>query len=634
MDEFVYDVYKGTLEAMIEKVCSYEDGTVRVFDLKRSMKPGKSHAGGCGCVGAGAGGDESALKNNSFDFLATEMKRDARENVEHSTHSHHVKWWVDVSYHTPVVSELTRAFGLDKRLEPSIYNHRLEETSPRILAGHDNVHLSGTDKNYTDASNHPGREGGMGHQWPSLMFLVQAQWIRNLPIIDLVSCIPFTWHTFVQHVAMYLLLRLPWLRQLAWTRDMGHVSIEQAKSIAEDLSHLESSADKAGSADSPADAMAGAGAGAGAAAAAAAMGVPLAAKSAAPTLSQSQQQALPNVDVAGRPLRDVNEGRPASATVLAGNSGLAVRPVTLETDMVSIHLLDTGSGISGLITYHQWQDELEEEQKLQCSMLPLRDSADYVDPHHKNPTATLAKELGRGKFACGGVVGRIFQGVRARLKFVVQHKGVTAEDSELADTSTALAALIIEKIHTFNEMSLGEVDRWLNQTEMEVQNFATRSHQSHLLNLRRLMGLMKNYVQPFEESIIRAAGDTSTTMGRFFKSDTRSDVWAPLWKGCHISNKRGSIAWRRHISKGLDRVEQCMQLYRSSLTCQYCSNLQYVTIFTILSCPCFYLTHYYGMNFDNMTALSSDMGVLHFWGFLALANAISFSILFHFRLFQ
>jgi Mg2+ and Co2+ transporter CorA len=275
-----------------------------------------------------------------------------------------------------------------------------------------------------------------------------------------------------------------------------------------------------------------------------------------------------------------------------------------------------------------------EEQRLQGSILSLPGSADYVNPHIKNPTAHLTNDLGRVKFACGGVVGRIFQGVRARLKFVVQHKGVTAEDSELADTSTALAALIIEKIHTFNEMSLEDVDRWLNCTEMEVQNFATRSHQAHLLNMRRLMSLMKNYVEPFENSIRRAAGNTSTVIGRFFISDTRSDVWAPLWKGCHISNKRGSIGWRRHISKGLERVEQCMQLYRSLLTCQYCSNLQYITIFTILSCPCFYLAHYYGMNFDNMTALASDIGVLHFWGFLVLANAISISILFHFRLFQ
>ena len=75
-------MFKGGLDCMYEKISHFEDGTARVYDLKRGgnipLKP----------TAKGAGSD--FLKTNSFDFLADMMRRDAGENRDHGGN---VMWW-------------------------------------------------------------------------------------------------------------------------------------------------------------------------------------------------------------------------------------------------------------------------------------------------------------------------------------------------------------------------------------------------------------------------------------------------------------------------------------------------------------------------------------------------------------
>ena len=439
LEEFCYDVFKGGLDCMYEKISHFEDGTARVYDLKRGgnipLKP----------TAKGAGRD--CLKTNSFDFLADVMRRDAGENRDHGGN---VMWWVDVSYKQHVTSELIRAFKLDKNLEPKMYIHQLEETSARIVPGN----LDNTN----NADGGEERMGGSSTATKSLMFQLQAQWIENLPVMNIVSEISASWPTFIQNIVKYFGVRLPLLQTLAFAH---HRRRERAAPPHIDVAKLIS--DETMGIDNPCVGTSGDG---------------------------------PDVKKRGSLDYNANEAnskaRPSDRYVLLGESVLKQHPADFKTDLLTMHAVDFGGGSHTMISYHRW---FEGESAVSAAP-PSTSSTDLAvlsvafdgDDDAAAKAAKAKEEANRARYACAGAMGRILQAVRAQLRYVIIRKGVTGENSELADSTGALMALIIEKLHIFNEKCLDNTEEWLDCVKYDLHdNFAGRKHLMHLHEIKLIL---------------------------------------------------------------------------------------------------------------------------------------------------
>ena len=67
---------------------------------------------------------------------------------------------------------------------------------------------------------------------------------------------------------------------------------------------------------------------------------------------------------------------------------------------------------------------------------------------------------------------------------VIVGGGVATTGGELADSSPALFATIIENIHSFAIGSLGVFDLWITKLQKDIERVSVTKHAAHLKELK------------------------------------------------------------------------------------------------------------------------------------------------------
>ena len=206
-----------------------------------------------------------------------------------------------------------------------------------------------------------------------------------------------------------------------------------------------------------------------------------------------------------------------------------------------------------------------------------------------------------------GIIGRIVAGIRRKLRKVIVGGGVAASGGELADSSAALLAMIIENIHNFAMSSLGSIDLWTLMLQKDIEMCSVTKHAFHIKELREKLDAMKAYVQPIHDilqDIINPDSDlavkTDPHVVRAIPSFER------IFKGDDVTGAKGTKYWTERLEFYTNKVDTIQEIYVGKLNEQRNSFTFVLSIFTIVVWPFELSTGYWGQNFDNMYELYKD----------------------------
>jgi len=579
----VYEMYRGNMNYMYDKVSHYADGTIKVFDLERkSMSQSKQPK-------------NNALESNSLHHIGDLLQRDKITKIESSTHN--VKWFVDVAYKSHVIPDLTRAFKMNKQLEPQMYTRHLDDRSESRITL---VESDTTKKNSCD----------------SLSLFIETFVMKNYPIINISDAIPVSIGGWTRGIMRYVMERMAVFSSFSsWTDKLGPrmAAISHARSIAKNLREvIVTQPDNRSNKD----------------------GLDQLARSSIPSVKQKHYD--PVATAVAKLKKDMNI--PVKERILQAPKAihrslsvtdLNLHPPSLDKDAFSIHLLRLPSmnedadvtSVDAIIVYSHFDDEKDIDRVVYKTESPSESNSIKMSTS-KMPTRT-------------GVVGRILDGIRERLKQVVLRKGQYPENMEIYNSIPALTALIVENIHTFNEKALEDVKTWLDILDREMSCYVLPKHYKHLKEAELVLKMMLQYVQPIEEIIQRITKPTDETSQRIFQfldENMRSDCWEKLITGSSILKTNGTQSWRRRIKKDMQHVKVLRKIYNSLLTYQFTQLIQYLTLGMMLGLPALFLSQYFSMNFDDIDY--SGEGATVFWKVYFYVYLILWSLIFHFRLFQ
>jgi hypothetical protein len=539
-NDFIFELYRGSLSTLKEKIIYEKNGTYTTFDLDRlavTKKEGLVETSSSLSSSSSFKKSTSKLwRNNTLDILADLVRGDTEANRKLGSN---IMWWIDIATKTSAVLETTRAFGMNQKVQAMMHSRSISDktTKSRVFLGDRKAIKSCT----------------------SLSLFVEASYVKNYPVVDLYNTIPAGLPPFLHDMAVYVKQRT------AFMYTFSNVSCETRKdavrrvfTTAKSLGDLE---------PAPMD----------------------------PSVILLNKASLKG-DESSMPMNH-----------FLNISDTKKRVPGYESDNVSIHMLRYNEKVDCVLTYRKWDDE-----------------SDINSLITDTPSVSCR----------AGIVGRLLSGVRCRLRNVILNDGVAIENSEVADSSSALASLIIEVLHEFSRNSIDKIGEWASLIESDMTSYAVDKHGAHLWHIRSVLQNMKEYVSPFH-SVIRdvllANDEINARASQFIKQDTEAETWRAIVYGCTVQNKIGTADWLVQVDKQMVRAEELMETYKSLLALQEISTLQFFTIFTALAFPVTLFVRYWTMNFDNQVYESNE-GVGVFWMTTGFFYLFFLLLAFHFKL--
>jgi Ca2+-binding EF-hand superfamily protein len=158
---------------------------------------------------------------------------------------------------------------------------------------------------------------------------------------------------------------------------------------------------------------------------------------------------------------------------LLSHAVMKLRPPTIKTNGLSLHLLDQGYGTNTLLTVRTMDAEGG-----------INNAKDGQDPWK------LAER------SRAGVLGRLLRGVWRKLMVVMLQGGVTRSFSELADSSSNLFHLVVLEVNAFNIDSVSSTEVWLHEVELGVHTCLESKHFHHLHAIGEMAREVRRYLAP------------------------------------------------------------------------------------------------------------------------------------------
>ena len=266
---------------------------------------------------------------------------------------------------------------------------------------------------------------------------------------------------------------------------------------------------------------------------------------------------------------------------LLTSTELKSRVPRLNHNTLSLHLLDRDCGCRVLLTFHRMEDESQEN--------------------------SYASDWTSEQMAECGIIGRIVAGVFKKLKKVILNNGVASMGGELADSTSALAALLTMEIHNFTIGSLGSFDTWINKLEKDIQACAVTKHGAHIRSLTEKLQVLKDYVTPIHE-ILHDMIDPDSPLAPL--SDPFLALGMPVWTqaylGDEVTGTKGTKYWKERVDFYANEIDKVANIYVNKLNEQRNSFTFVLSIFTIVSWPFAFLTAYWGTNHTNIVEYYPD----------------------------
>jgi len=199
-----------------------------------------------------------------------------------------------------------------------------------------------------------------------------------------------------------------------------------------------------------------------------------------------QKSALRKADELRLPMRG------GSGRFLLTHGDMKLRPPTIKTNGLSLHLLDQGYGTNTLLTVRTMDVEGG-----------LHELKDGQDPWKLSERSRA------------GVLGRLLRGVWRKLMVVMLQGGVTRSFSELADSSSNLFHLVVLEVNAFNVDSVNSTEVWLHEVELGMHTWLESKHFHHLHAIGEMAREVRGYLAPMQrifEILARVPAEEATSV--------------------------------------------------------------------------------------------------------------------------